>query len=255
MPALQGQGRVDVDGDLAVGRLVRMEVTVEREVSGLADRLGHPAMRPSSRPTRSNAASAVSSISSVCAAVTIVRMRALSSATVGKTTGWAKTPSSRSRSLNRPAVGRVAHHHRRDRRLADARVEAEPGQLALEPARVRPEPLDELRLLLEDADRLAAGRGDGRRVGGREEERPRALDEDVAEGLRAGDVAAEHADRLARACPTWMATRPWSPKWSTVPRPFRPRTPDAWASSTKTAASYSSATSTIAGSGAMSPSI
>ena len=38
------------------------------------------------------------------AAVTIVRMRALSRATVGKTTGWAKTPSSSRRSLNRPAV-------------------------------------------------------------------------------------------------------------------------------------------------------
>ena len=78
--------------------------------------------------------------------------------------------------------------------------------------------------------------------------------EDVAQRLRARDVAAEHADGL-RSVPTWIATRPWSPKWSTEPRPFRPRTPDAWASSTKTAAPNSSAASTMPGSGAMSPSI
>jgi hypothetical protein len=52
-----------------------------------------------------------------------------------------------------------------------------------------------------------------------------------------------------------MSTRPCSPKWSTDPRPFRPRTPEAWASSTYTAAPTSSAASTISGSGAMSPSI
>ena len=46
----------------------------------------------------------MSSCSSAWAAVTIVRSRDLSIATVGKTTGWAKTPSSMSRSLKRPAV-------------------------------------------------------------------------------------------------------------------------------------------------------
>ena len=55
--------------------------------------------------------------------------------------------------------------------------------------------------------------------------------------------------------PTWMSTRPWSPKWSTEPRPLRPSTPEAWASSTNTAAPTSSAASTMPGSGAMSPSI
>ncbi len=46
----------------------------------------------------------MSSCSSACAAVTIVRRRDLSMATVGNTTGWANTPSSMSRSLKRPAV-------------------------------------------------------------------------------------------------------------------------------------------------------
>ena len=32
--------------------------------------------------------------------------------------------------------------------------------------------------------------------------------------------------------PTWMSTRPCMSKWSMVPRPFFPKTPLAWASST-----------------------
>ena len=63
-------------------------------------------------------------------------------------------------------------------------------------ARVLPQPLDELRLGLEDVDRRQARRRHGRRVGGREEERPRAVLEHRPQGLRSGDVATEHADRL-----------------------------------------------------------
>jgi hypothetical protein len=55
--------------------------------------------------------------------------------------------------------------------------------------------------------------------------------------------------------PTWIATRPCSPKWSTDPRPSRPRTPDAWASSTKTAALADLGRFDDPGSGAMSPSM
>ena len=55
--------------------------------------------------------------------------------------------------------------------------------------------------------------------------------------------------------PTWMSTRPCRPKWSTVPAPPVPRTPDACASSIIMIAPCRSATSTSAGSGAMSPSI
>ena len=108
-PALDGGGRVDVDRDVAVGREVRVEVGVERQVARLADpRLGSAgSVTPRSAPARGRPGrtrrARVSSCSSVWAAVTIVRMRALSSATVGKTTGWAKTPSSNSRPLNRLA--------------------------------------------------------------------------------------------------------------------------------------------------------
>ena len=77
------------------------------------------------------------------AAVTIVRIRAWSRATVGKTTGWAKIPSSKRRWLKRPAVsgspiitGVIGVSER-------AGVEPEPGQLGLEPARARPESLDQ----------------------------------------------------------------------------------------------------------------
>ena len=55
--------------------------------------------------------------------------------------------------------------------------------------------------------------------------------------------------------PTWMSTRPCRPKWSTVPAPPVPSTPDACASSTIMMAPWRSATSTRSGSGAMSPSI
>ena len=55
--------------------------------------------------------------------------------------------------------------------------------------------------------------------------------------------------------PTWTSTRPCRPKWSTVPAPPVPSTPEACASSIIMIAPCRSATSTSAGSGAMSPSI
>ncbi len=119
---------------------------------------------------------------------------------------------------------------------ADAGVEAEGGQTGLEEARVAPQTLDALRLRLEDVDGGQAGGRHGRRLGGREQERSRALDEVVAQVLPAGDVAAQDARRPWTSVPTWMSTRPWRSKWSTVPRPLRPRTPEAWASSTITMA-------------------
>ena len=69
----------------------------------------------------------------------------------------------------------------------------EPG---LEEARVLPQPLDELRFLLEHLDRGEAGGGDGRRVGRREEKRPGAVVEELDQRARAGDVAAQRADRF-----------------------------------------------------------
>ena len=99
------------------------------------------------------------------------------------TTGWTNTPSSRRRSLNRPAVaespiitGVIG--------VSDAGVETRSDQLGLEAAGVRPEALDELRLVLETDPRDRRRR---RRAGpGREEERAGALDEHLAELPRAG---------------------------------------------------------------------
>ena len=54
----------------------------------------------------------------------------------------------------------------------------------------------QLRLLLHDLERRAARGHDGRRMGRREQERPGPLDQDVAQVLAAGDVAAEGADSL-----------------------------------------------------------
>ena len=115
--------------------------------------------------------------------MTIVRSRDLSMATVGKTTGWAKTPSSISRSLKRPAVsgspimtGVIG--------VSEAPV-SKPRRVssALNVAGVGPEPFLQLGLVLHHPDRLAAGRDDGRWMRRREEERPRALGQDLAQCL------------------------------------------------------------------------
>ena len=60
-----------------------------------------------------------------------------------------------------------------------ADVEAQPVQLALEVVRVVPQPLDALRLLLQDVEGLNAGGRDRRRMRGGEEERAGAVVEVV----------------------------------------------------------------------------
>ena len=90
----------------------------------------------------------------------------------------------------------LADDHRRDRALAQAGVEAERLQAGLEEPRVLPQPLDDLRLLLEHVERRDARGRDRRRMRGREQERPRAVIEELDQRAAAGDVAAERADRL-----------------------------------------------------------
>ena len=92
--------------------------------------------------------------------------------------------------------GRVAHHHRCDRRLGDAGIEAEPGEFGLEPTGIRPETFDEFRLVLEDLDRGDARSRDGGWVRCREEERPRAVVQELDQVAAAAHVSAQHADRL-----------------------------------------------------------
>ena len=89
----------------------------------------------------------------------------------------------------------------RDRRLAGRRVdaadvEAQRAQLLLPVARVLPQLVDALRLLLQHVERRDAGGRDGRRMRGREQERPSAMVEKLDEIARAADVAAERADGL-----------------------------------------------------------
>ena len=153
-------------------------------------------MTPSSLPTVPNVSRANCRSSFVWVAETMVRRRALSRATVGKPMLCAKTPRSNSVSDIFAAVRRLADDHRRDRALAHAGVEAELLEAGLEEARVVPQPLDPLRLGLEDVERREARGGHRRRMRGREQERPGAVVEELDQVARAGHVAAEHADRL-----------------------------------------------------------
>ena len=216
----------------------------------------HPAITPSSRPTRSNASSARSSCSSVWAAVTIVRIRALSSATVGKTTDVAEDALLEQPVREADRRLRVAQHHRRDRRLASGRCRSRAGASSALNRRVFAQSRSmQLGLLLHDPDRLAAGRGDGRRMARGEQERARPLDEDVAQGLRA-----RPRSRRARRRP-WTASRPGSRpgRRARSGRPSRGRPgrgrPTRARRRRMTAAPNASAASTIPGSGAMSPSM
>ncbi len=132
----------------------------------------------------------------MCAADTIVRMRARSRATVGKTTDVAKTPSSNRRPENRivaPESPRMTGVIGVSETPVSNPRSASP---ALNSARVGPERVEQLGLLLEDPDGLDAGGGDRRRMRGREQERTSSLDEDLAEGTGARHVTSEHADGL-----------------------------------------------------------
>src|SRR6187431_3056413 len=105
-------------------------------------------MRPISRPTAANASSAYCRSSRVCVAVTIVRTRALSRATVGKAIPCANTP--RSKSLSDSSI---ACDDGSNRALAEAGVEAETVQPLFEETSVVPQPFDDFRLLLEHVQR------------------------------------------------------------------------------------------------------
>ena len=150
----------------------------------------------SSRPTFANASSANCSSSRVCVAVTMVRTRALSRATVGKRDAlredaFLEQPSdSFIASAPSPTMTGVIG-------LSLSPVlKPERLQSGLEEPRVLPQPLDDLRLLLEHVERRDARGGDGRRMRRREQKRPRAVIEELDQRAAAGDVAAERADRL-----------------------------------------------------------
>ena len=159
-------------------------------------------MIPSSRPTFANTSSANCSSSRVCVAVTIVRTRALSRATVGKAMPCANTPSSNSRSDSfiasapSPTITGVIG-------LSLSPVlKPSAFEAGLEEPRVVPEPIDDLRLLLEDVERRDAGGGDRRRMRRREQERPRAVVQELDERLRC-----RRRSRRARRSPS-TACRP-----------------------------------------------
>src|SRR5262249_46969336 len=90
----------------------------------------------------------------------------------------------------------LADDHGGDRRLADAGIETGRCEALLEVARVLPKTVDTLGLLLENVEGGETRRGDGRGVRGREEERARAVVEELDQVAAAADVAAEDADRL-----------------------------------------------------------
>ena len=75
-------------------------------------------------------------------------------------------------------------------------VEPEPLQPLFEETSVLPQPFDDFRLLHQDVERGHAGQHHRRRMRRREQERPRAVIQEVDQIRVAGDVAAERADRL-----------------------------------------------------------
>ena len=108
-PALERRRGVDVDRDVAVGREVGVEMRVERQVvaCSVAGGVGR------ARSPGDEAQLAADPIECRQRQVELLvgvggghdrPDPRLVQATVGKTTGWAKTPSSKSRSLNRAAV-------------------------------------------------------------------------------------------------------------------------------------------------------
>ena len=126
----------------------------------------------------------------------------------------------------------VADDDRRDRALAEAGVEAERLQARLEEARVLPQPLDELRLLSSTSSARDARGGDRRRMRGREQERPRAVIEELDErrGCRRRSRRARRSPSTAcrPGCRRGRARR--SDRWCRGRS--RPNTPLACASST-----------------------
>ncbi len=153
-------------------------------------------MRPIVRPTRAKASSAYCRSSRVWVAVTIVRTRALSRATVGYPIACANTPSSNNRSDSAfalalsPAITGVIGT------LADARIESEPHQSLFEETCVVPQPFHDFRLVLKNIERGDAGRRDGWRMRRRKQERPRPVIEKLDQVATAGHVPAQSPDRF-----------------------------------------------------------
>ena len=92
----------------------------------------------------------------------------------------------------------IADDDGRDRALAGSRVEPQRAQPALEECRVLPELLHPLRLGLEHFEGGDAGGRDRRRMRRREEERTRTMPKVLDERARAGNVAAQHPNRLGQ---------------------------------------------------------
>ena len=153
-------------------------------------------MRPSSRPTLAKASSANCSSSRVCVAVTIVRTRARSRATVGKAMPCANTlprtvyPRAASPCAPSPTITGVIG--------LSLRPVSKPS--VFRPA-WKKRVLSHSRSMIcgsSSSSSMAARQvgGDRRRMRGREQERPGAVVQEVDQRAAAGDVAAERADRL-----------------------------------------------------------
>ena len=117
----------------------------------------------------------------------------------GRRCPCAITPSSKRARLKLHRRAALADDERRDRRFRcwcsnAADVESGALELALEVTRVGPEPLDALRLVLQDVEGGDAGGRDRRRMRRGEQERPRAVVEVVDQVADAADVAAQRAD-------------------------------------------------------------
>ncbi len=113
----------------------------------------------------------------------------------------ARTKNPRARSARDAASARSsdAEHDREDWRDDPREVEPERGEPRLHPGGERGEPRPPLGLRREDVEGRERGAAGGGRERGREDEGPRARDEQVDEPARAGDVGAEGPERLAES--------------------------------------------------------
>ena len=177
---------------------------------------------PSFFPTFRNTSSARSSSALVCVDATIVRTRALPFGHRGKPD--ARRQHAFIEQLARQLVRQrgLADNHRRDRRLADARVEPGGTQARLEVARVVPKLLDALGLLLQHIESGQARRGHGRRMRRRKQERARAMVQELDQVAAPAHVPAQHADRL-RERPHLNVYAPMQAEMIDRPAPVAPQ--------------------------------
>ena len=157
---------------------------------------GRPQMSPSSRPTLANASSANCRSSRVWVAVTMVRTRALSRATVGKPMPWAKTPSAKRRSESRIAVAASPTMTGVIGLSLAPVLNPSAWSPSLKNAVLLQSAVDELGFLQQHVQRRQARGGDRGRMRGRKEERAAAVLEKVDQVPVARDIAAQGADRL-----------------------------------------------------------